>query len=84
MLLVIDRQGNAHCLYTEALDLALLGALSIHRASHVEPDAQGQWWADLTPVGGPRLGPFRHRSEAVAAEQQWLETFWLLLSSEKG
>lgn len=77
MLLTVDPQGTIRCLYTEAVDLSLLGLVSIHRASHVEPDAQGQWWADLSPVGGPCLGPFRNRSGALAAEQAWLQTFWL-------
>jgi hypothetical protein len=60
------------CLYGEELDLRQLGELSIHRASHVEPDARGQWLADLSPVGGPTLGPFGTRSEALAAEEAWL------------
>jgi hypothetical protein len=81
MVLVIDYQGTIRCLYTEALDLAQLGSLFIRRASHVEPDGQGQWWADLSPVGGLCLGPYRHRSEALAAEQDWLEKH-LLLSRE--
>ena len=38
------------------------------RASHVEPDADGRWWADLSPVAGPRLGPFEVRSAALDAE----------------
>ena len=29
------------------------------------------------PLHGPTLGPFPHRSEALAAEQAWLETNWL-------
>lgn len=73
MQMVIDGQGNIHCLYAEALDLTVLGALSIHRASHVEPDVAGQWWADLSPVRGPTLGPFGRRSEALDAERVWLE-----------
>lgn len=28
------------------------------------------WWADLTPCGGPVLGPFAKRSEALAAEEE--------------
>lgn len=28
--------------------------------------------ADLSPVGGPLLGPYQRRSEALAAEVQWL------------
>jgi hypothetical protein len=73
MQMVIDPLGQVHCLYSEALDLAVLGPLTIHRASHVEPDADGQWWADLSPVNGPCLGPYRQRSQALAAEQAWLE-----------
>lgn len=72
MHMVIDPQGRVCSLYTEALDLAALGPLSIRRASHVEPDAAGRWWADLSPVNGPRLGPCRQRSAALAAEQMWL------------
>ena len=81
MLLVIDPGGRARCLYGEEIDLASLGALSIHRASHVEPDADGLWWADLAPVGGPRLGPFARRTPALHAECVWLERHWLGASS---
>jgi hypothetical protein len=77
MQLVIDRQGGVRCLYGESIDLSLLGNLTIARASHVEADQQGCWWADLAPVGGPRLGPFAKRSEALEAERAWLETHWL-------
>ena len=64
-------------IYGEEIDLTALGQVSISRASHVEPDAQGRWWADLTPVHGPTLGPFSLRSDALAAEVAWLETHWL-------
>lgn len=77
MQLVIDRHGQMHCLYQEEIDLNTLGSLSIRRASHVEPDAGGQWWADLAPVSGPCLGPFVQRSQALDAERAWLETHWL-------
>jgi hypothetical protein len=62
------------CLYDESLDLAALGQLSIARASPVEPTAEGQWTADLSPVMGPTLGPFPSRSAALAAEAAWLES----------
>lgn len=75
MILIVGPQGAMRCLYTEAVDLTSLGRLSIYRASHVEPDDQGQWWADLAPVSGPRLGPFLHRSDALDAESQWLEAY---------
>ena len=73
MQLVVDPAGTARAVYGEAIDLAALGALSIRRASRVEPDAEGRWLADLSPSGGPVLGPFARRSAALAAERRWLE-----------
>ncbi len=32
-----------------------------------------RWWADLTPVDGPVLGPFVTNNEALAAELKWLD-----------
>ena len=77
MQLVIDPVGGVRCLYDETLPLAELGRLSIQRGSHVEPDNAGQWTADLSPVDGPKLGPFATRSEALNAEHEWLEQNWL-------
>ena len=75
--LVIETTGTIRCLYSEAVELAALGSLTIERASHVEPTRAGQWQADLTPVSGPVLGPFAHRSEALTAEVDWLLQNWL-------
>jgi hypothetical protein len=72
MELVVSTDGVARCIYDEALDLRALGKLHITRASHVEPDAAGYWWADMGPVDGPVLGPYRSRSEALGAERGWL------------
>ena len=77
MNLVISRCGQIRCLYDETIDLAELGSLSITRASSVEPDEHGQWWANLGCVEGPLLGPFTVRSQALAAERGWLEAHWL-------
>ena len=77
MQLVIKPDGQVRCLYDEAVDLASLGTLTIQRGSHVEPDVQGRWLAEMTPVAGPTLGPFQCRSEALAAERDWLERNWL-------
>jgi hypothetical protein len=76
MELVISVHGDVHCLYDESLDLSALGRLTIRRASHVEPTAAGQWTADLSPIGGPVLGPFRLRSDALTAEVRWIEDHW--------
>lgn len=75
MQLVIAADGTVRCVYDEAVELAALGSLTIQRASRVEPEG-GQWTADLAPVGGPVLGPFVRRSEALQAEQAWLAA-WL-------
>jgi hypothetical protein len=78
MQLIVEPSGQIRCLYGEELDLAALGSLRIARASHVDPERGGRWYADLVPVGGPVLGPFDRRSDALAAERRWLETNWLL------
>ena len=72
MELVVDAGGDVRCIYDEALDLRQLGKLQITRASHVEPDRDGFWCADMEPIGGPVLGPFRSRTEALLAERKWL------------
>ncbi|MBM4073702.1 MAG: hypothetical protein FJ271_32990 [Planctomycetes bacterium] len=77
MTLTVDPGGAVRCIYDEAIDLSALGSLIITRASHVEPDTDGRWWADLRPVSGPTLGPFFARSLALAAERTWLESHWL-------
>jgi hypothetical protein len=77
MHLLIDPRGQVHCLYGEMMDLSVLGVATIRRASHVEPDEAGCWWADLAPVHGPKLGPFPRRSQALQAETTWLDQFLL-------
>jgi hypothetical protein len=72
MELVVGVDGGVRCIYDESLDLRALGKLQITRASHVEPDREGFWWADMGPSGGPVLGPYVSRSEALAAERGWL------------
>ena len=72
MELVVDAGGDVRCVYGEELDLRELGKLHITRASHVEPDRHGFWWADMRPVDGPVLGPFKNRTEALQAERGWL------------
>jgi hypothetical protein len=77
MQLLVDSRGAVRCIYSEVIDLAVLGRPLMTRASRVEPDSHGHWRADLTLVGGPILGPFLRRSEALGAETAWLEANWL-------
>jgi hypothetical protein len=72
MELVVDAGGDVRCIYDEALDLRELGKLQITRASHVEPDRNGFWFANMGPVGGPVLGPFQNRTDALGAERWWI------------
>ena len=81
MQLMITPDGTLRCIYGEEIDLHALGSPSVSRASHVEPDPHGRWIADLSPVNGPKLGPFDRRSDALAAESTWLEANWLIPAS---
>ncbi len=78
MQLIVQPNGAVRCVYDEEIDLNSLGRPSVSRASHVEPDQHGRGFADLSPVGGPKLGPFDRRSDALAAESTWLEQHWLV------
>jgi hypothetical protein len=79
MQLAVGPSGRVRAIYSELIDLDTLGRLAITRASQVEPDGAGRWHADLRPVGGPVLGPYPLRSQALEAEVAWLETHWLLI-----
>jgi len=77
-VIAVDPTGQLRCLYDDSLRPLLdLGESHIARASHIEPDEHGDWWADLSPVNGPRLGPYRARSNALAAETTWIEANYL-------
>ncbi len=78
MELIFSTSGTCRCVYSEDFNLASLGTLQIQRGSHVEPNEEGQWTADLSPVNGPVLGPFPSRSEALRAEVAWLHEHWLV------
>ena len=77
MEMLISPVGNARLIYSEEIELASLGAVSIQRGSHVEPIAGGRWEVDLSPVNGPKLGPFITRTQAIHEEVTWLTRNWL-------
>jgi hypothetical protein len=67
------KDGRMRFIYSdEHKDLADIGKMNLKRVSHVEPDENNQWVADLAPVGGPKLGPFTLRKDALQAEVDWL------------
>jgi hypothetical protein len=70
MELIVSPRGEITTIYSEVINLAALGLQRVQRASQVEPDAEGRWWAQV--IDGPHLGPFERRSEAIAAEIDWL------------
>lgn len=72
---VILQNGDLLTIYSDELVdfMAEGGDINIQRASHVEPYQHLRYWfADMSPVGGPKLGPFDTRAEALDAEVAWL------------
>lgn len=84
--ILIDEHGNIRFVYSDLLDSVFSDEpRETKRASHVEPHPTlGGWVADMSPVGGPQLvasgiigeigpiTPFATRTEALAAEREWL------------
>ena len=71
--ITITPDGSLRFIYADELaGLLELGTSNVRRASHVEPAEGGGWSADMGPMNGPVLGPFKLRGEALAAETEWL------------
>lgn len=83
MDIIIAADGNGRCVYGEDIDLTTFGKLAIRRGSHVESTPDARWAADMSPVNGPVLGPYQRRSDALAAEHDWLEQNWLLVADSQ-
>ena len=73
--LLFDTDGTIRMIYDDGLRklMARLGKVEIRRASHVEPDHKGKWWADMSPVDGPRFGPYDYREQALIKEVLYLQ-----------
>lgn len=66
--IVFDDDGLASFVHSDHLAGLIDGGVAvIERASHVEPSGV-EWIADMAPVGGPVLGPYENRGDALAAE----------------
>lgn len=69
----ISNDGTLQMIFSDDLLGVLgLGNSEIKRASHVEPTSDCKWTADMSPVGGPLLGPFSTRAMALKAETDWI------------
>jgi hypothetical protein len=44
-----------------------------HRGITTDEYSYDLWWADLTPVDGPVLGPYNTRDYALKEEIEWLD-----------
>jgi hypothetical protein len=73
MKMIFDEGGACRFIHSDELADIAPGPLTIRRASHVEPTKDGLWTADLSPVGGPVIGPVSKRAVALAAEVEWLK-----------
>lgn len=72
MEILVTPKGELRFIYDDRLaPLLAEGKAEIRRASHVGPVGT-EWWADLGPVGGPMLGPYKLRQMALNAENYWL------------
>ena len=80
----IHKDGVIEFIYDDDLASFIHGCENkeIFRASHVEPDADGKWYADLSPVKGPKLTGFNTRQEALNAEVKWLVDQYLRSGNE--
>lgn len=73
---IIEADGTVTFVHDDDLADALVehyADAAIQRASHVEPTDDGRWTADLSPVGGPVLGPYTRRAMALDEEVAWLK-----------
>ena len=69
--------GTVRFVYYDELEPILsVGKPQVRRVSHVDAvivKKQGlRWFADLYPVKGPKLGPFKTRELAIQSELEWL------------
>ena len=70
--ILIAPDGTTRFIYDDVLKPLLEnGQAVIRRASHVEPKGN-LWGADMSPVGGPSLGFYRYKKDALEAEREWL------------
>ena len=70
--IIFTPDGTGHALYTEAINLGAIGALSIRRATTIEFDNQTQYWRVRDTQGCPMFNSLS-RQACLAWERQYLD-----------
>ncbi len=77
--IVIEPNGSIKFVYSDSMsELLQQGEFSIKRASNVEPEYDGTWSADLSPINRPKLKGFALRQNALDAEVLYINNVYLL------
>ncbi len=73
----IRPNGKIECIYTDDTRFLVdqASSVKIKRGSNVEPTEDGQWIADMSPVGGPLSPSFKLRADALAWETAYLNNY---------
>ena len=70
--LIITPKGLCECLYTEVIDLSVLGTLTVARATNIAFDNASQQWT-VKDMGGNALFSDGSRAECLEWECRYLE-----------
>ena len=71
-VVIVTPAGLCECLYTEAIDLAKLGDLSVRRATDIAFDDVSQLWV-VKDTGGRELYRLCSREACLAWEREYLD-----------
>jgi hypothetical protein len=73
IVMVFSETGDAHCLWTDEIDLHQLGECQVERASEVEYDPEMGGWRVYLKDGTVLPGSWKSRTEAIQAEVTYLQ-----------
>lgn len=72
----IAPNGDVTTLYTETVDLRVLGELEVSRASNIEYDHRLQGWMVVLRDGTALPEAYPSREDALAAEVAYIHAHW--------
>ena len=76
--IAINNDGSLQMIYSDEMrEILNEGQGSIRRASHVEPELDNTWSADMSPIGGQKLEGFETRESALKAEVEFINQNYL-------